>query len=84
MKNGKREDKAWCSNHKWYSKHDNYELAGKCEYSTQIAAKNNAKVSPLIQAKKSTASNVSPTCCGWWEISRRILTITSLKLFLTV
>jgi hypothetical protein len=39
MCNGKREDKAWCSNHKWCSKHHKYESAGKCEYSNQIAAK---------------------------------------------
>jgi hypothetical protein len=58
LKSGKRFPAYWCSNHKWCSKHDKYEMAGKCDYSTQISAKNNAKVTPHISA--AISNDISP------------------------
>ncbi len=44
LKSGGQYTANWCDEHKGCSKHDKYELKGKCEYSIKIAAKNAAKI----------------------------------------
>jgi hypothetical protein len=38
----------WCKFHKWCSKHDKYEMAGKCAYSSKISEKVRQAILPNI------------------------------------